>query len=134
MSSKYRRSPERAIAPEPSQLKDRAFESHAHRTFASRARRLRFFSVGMFGEPAWDMLLVLYATEQASLRHTVSSLVHLALVPSTTVLRWLDYLEREGLVARRSNSADWRDYYLEITDKAREALDAYFSETLRKHT
>jgi DNA-binding MarR family transcriptional regulator len=83
----------------------------------------------MFGEAAWDMLLALYVTEMSGARHTVSGLVDLSGVPPTTALRWLDFLEQEQLVARRPNPLDGRVFFIEITEKAREALDAYFSET-----
>jgi DNA-binding MarR family transcriptional regulator len=99
----------------------------ARHTFVQRARRSQNFHPAMFGEPAWDMMLALYVTEQSQVRHTVSGLVNLSGVPSTTALRWLDFLEKEELVARRSSSTDRRVFYMELTDKARDALDAYFS-------
>ena len=105
------------------------FVEQARHTFASRAQRSRFFNRVMFGEAAWDMLLALYVTDQSGSRHTVSGLANLSGVPPTTALRWLEYLEQEQLVARRSNPLDGRVYFVELTNKAREALDAYFSET-----
>jgi len=103
---------------------------HARQTFANRAQRTRFFNNAMFGEAAWDMLLALYATEQSGSRHTVSGVVNLAGVPPTTALRWLDFLEQEQLITRKPNPTDRRVSYVGLTDKAREALDAYFSETV----
>jgi DNA-binding MarR family transcriptional regulator len=103
---------------------------HARQTFANRAQRSRFFHSAMFGEAAWDMLLALYATENADSRHTVSGLVNLAGVPPTTALRWLDFLEQEQLVTRKPNPTDRRVFYVGLTDMAREALDAYFCETV----
>jgi DNA-binding MarR family transcriptional regulator len=84
----------------------------------------------MFGEAAWDMMLVLYVTEKSNARYTVNGLVELAGVPPTTALRWLDYLEQQELVARSPNPTDKRVYYVEITDKAREAIEAYFSHVI----
>jgi len=107
----------------------RLLVEEARKTFANRAQRSRFFSGIMFGEAAWDMLLALYVTELSEARHTVSGLVDLSGVPQTTALRWLNYLEQEQLVARRPNPLDGRVFFVEITAKAREALDAYFSET-----
>jgi DNA-binding MarR family transcriptional regulator len=103
----------------------------ARQTFVNRAQRSRFFSGAMFGEAAWDMLLALYVTEQSGARHTVSGLVNLSGVPPTTALRWLDFLEnKEQLVARKPNPVDKRVFLVELTDKGREALDAYFSGTV----
>ena len=66
----------------------------AHQTFVNRARRSRNFNGVMFGEAAWDMLLALYVTEHST-RHTATGLVKLSGVPSTTALRWHDFLEKK---------------------------------------
>ena len=105
----------------------------ARQTYVNRARRARIFSNVMFGEAAWNMLLALYVTDQSGRRHTVSGLGNLSGAPATTALRWLDFLEREeGLVTRRPNPTDRRIYMVELTDKAREALDAYFSAVINE--
>ena len=102
----------------------------ARRTFVNRSRRSASFSPAMFGEPAWDMLLALYATEHSA-RHTVSEIVNLSGVPPTTALRWLDFLEnKEQLVVRRPSTTDKRVCLVELSDKARDALDMYFSGTV----
>lgn len=101
----------------------------ARRTYVDRARRARIFNDGMFGEPAWDMLLALYVTDTGQ-RHTVSGLISLAGVPYTTAQRWLDFLEKkEELVARRPSATDGRVFIIELTEKARDALDLYFSDS-----
>ena len=102
----------------------------ARQVFINRARRSRNFNGVMFGEAAWDMLLALYVTEHAT-SHTVTGLVNLAGVPPTTALRWLDFLEKnERLVTRCPSLSDRRVYLVELTGKARDALDAYFSGTV----
>jgi DNA-binding MarR family transcriptional regulator len=84
----------------------------------------------MFGEPAWDMLLALYVSEQSGPRHTIVKLVAQAAAPATTALRWLEYLDKERLVVRHSNPIDRRATFIELSDKARLALDAYYSGTV----
>ena len=107
-----------------------ALVERAHKVFVARARRSRHFNSAMFGEAAWDMLLALYVTEKSKARHTVTGLCDLSGVPPTTALRWLDFLEsKEELVIRSPNPTDRRVYRLALTDKARDALDAYFSGT-----
>lgn len=102
----------------------------AQQTFVNRARRSKNFNADMFGEAAWDMLLALYVTENAAW-HTVTGLINLSGVPPTTALRWLDFLEKkEELVSRRPSRSDGRVHLVELTDKARDALDAYFSGTV----
>jgi DNA-binding MarR family transcriptional regulator len=102
----------------------------AKKIFADRRRRARFFDVGMFGEPAWDILLVLYISEQEGGRQTISRLTENAGSPSTTILRWLYALEERGLVARESHPNDLRKIFVELTERGRDALESYFFETL----
>ncbi len=103
----------------------------ARQTYVNRARRSQFFNTAMFGEAGWDMLLALYATDQTGARHTISGLMNLSGVPFTTALRWLEFLEtKEQLVSRKPNPLDARVGWIELTDKARSLLDAYFSETV----
>ena len=103
----------------------------ARQTYANRARRARIFSAMMFGEVAWNMLLILYVSDQSGSRHTVSDLTNMSGAPQTTALRWLGFLENtEGLVRRKPKPTDRRIFMVELTDKAREALDAYFSEVI----
>lgn len=100
----------------------------ARRVFLSRARRQRHFNSAMFGEAAWDMLLALYVLKPSIAPPTVSGLVSLSGVPASTALRWLDYLEKERLVARHPSPTDRRVFHIELTDKALHSLDAHFSE------
>jgi len=107
-----------------------ALVERARKAFVNRARRSRHFNGVMFGEAAWDMLLALYVAEKSKARHTVTGLCDLSGLPPTTALRWLDFLEnKEELVTRSPNPTDKRVYRLALTDKARDALDAYFSGT-----
>jgi DNA-binding MarR family transcriptional regulator len=101
----------------------------ARRLLAERRRRIGIFGISMFGEPAWDMLLVLY-TEHGRQRYTVGKLSTAAGHAPTTALRWLDYLEMHGFVRREAHPVDRRSIFVELTDKGYTALDSYFSETL----
>jgi DNA-binding MarR family transcriptional regulator len=95
-----------------------------------RRQRARYFGP-MFGEPAWDMLLVLYAHECHD-RFKVSRLVEQSGGPATTGLRWLDYLENQQLVRRERDPLDARAMFVDLTDKGRTALDTYLSETVSR--
>ena len=112
----------------------KSLAEHARLTFADRSLRSKFFNKDMFGEAAWDMLLALYVAEQSGTRYTVSGLAGLSGVATTTALRWLDFLQTEELVARRASPIDRRVFYIELTDKGREGLDAYFSATMTPPT
>ncbi len=106
-----------------------AFAEQAKRQINDRRRRVRKFGAAMFGEPAWEMLLILYVEHQRS-RLTVSRLCAESGAPSTTALRWLEYLEDQQLVQRRAHATDGRMSYVELTDKAVEQLESYLSDTL----
>lgn len=104
------------------------FVGRARRVIAERRRRIGIFGVSMFGEPAWDMLLVLY-TEEGRQRLTVGKLISATGHAPTTAQRWLDYLERQGLIRREAHPLDRRSTFVELADKGCNALDAYFSDT-----
>jgi DNA-binding MarR family transcriptional regulator len=69
------------------------------------------------------MLLVLYVSEQQSQRLTVTTLCQNSGFPVTTALRWLHFLEADRLVSRTPSPVDRRIFYLDLTEKARSALD-----------
>jgi DNA-binding MarR family transcriptional regulator len=95
----------------------------ASRLLAARQERRKFFPGGIFGEPGWEMLLVLYVSEQQSQRLTVTTLCQNSGFPVTTALRWLHFLEADRLVSRTPSPVDRRIFYLDLTEKARSALD-----------
>jgi DNA-binding MarR family transcriptional regulator len=80
----------------------------------------------MFGEPAWEILLLLYAL---GARQTIGRLAELACASKSTTIRWIDYLEAQQLVTRQPHPNDKRAVYAELTDKAREAIRVYLSGT-----
>jgi DNA-binding MarR family transcriptional regulator len=99
--------------------------SRARIVLNSRRLRERYFNRAIFGEPAWDMLLVLYVTEQSDERLTMSRLAEWVQAPLTTVLRWMDYLEREQLVERQAHPTDRRIVFVKLLEKGRKALNSY---------
>ena len=99
----------------------------ARALFAERKRRSEHFEANMFGEPAWDMLLALSITDFVGGRQSIRKLVGWIGEPQTTVLRWLNYLEKEQLITRKAHPSDRRTVLVDITHKARHELDLYFS-------
>lgn len=100
-----------------------------------RERRLRerFFDAGLFGEPAWDMLLDLMAARLEAKPVSVSSLCIAAAVPATTALRAIGTLTESGLFERRPDPADARRVLIALTDRAAAAMAAYLDAlTMRK--
>ena len=99
--------------------------SRARLVFNSRQLRERYFDAQLFGEPAWDMLLLLYIAEQSSARMTATSLGGLVHTPPTTVARWLNHLELAGLIERQAHPTDRRTIFLKLAEKGRAALVSY---------
>lgn len=112
---------ENVTSPEQRQL----LRELAHQIRFSRDIRGKLFNQSIFGEPAWDILLVLYTIDNDRRRLSTRELSRLAGLALTTALRWLDYLEEQNLVARRSNPFDLRMVYAELSDKGRANMDNY---------
>jgi len=72
-------------------------------------------------DPAWDILLDLYAAEEEGLHISVSSACVAAAVPSTTALRWLRILCERGLITRRADSFDGRRVFVSLSEEGRAA-------------
>jgi DNA-binding MarR family transcriptional regulator len=93
----------------------------------ARAQRRKFFPKDLFADPAWDMLLDLYASDLDQSRTSVGSLCIASDVPATTALRWISNLEREGLVTRQNDPLDGRRVWIDLTQSGRDAMEAYFA-------
>lgn len=95
---------------------------------AIRARRLReqHFAPELFADPAWDMLLDLYAARLEGRRVSVSSLCIAAAVPPTTALRWIGTMHDADLFGREPDPTDKRRAHITLTDRAAAAMRGYF--------
>jgi DNA-binding MarR family transcriptional regulator len=92
----------------------------------ARAQRQGFFGTGLFADPAWDILLELYACELSQHRISVSKLCFAVGVPTTTVIRWLALLERHGLIQRDEDLMDRRRVWVSLTGAGLEKMQGYF--------
>ncbi|HEY0628413.1 MAG TPA: MarR family transcriptional regulator [Sphingomicrobium sp.] len=90
-----------------------------------RRARKRYFHRDIFGEPAWEILLALYVTDESGARLTISKLAEWIGVPLTTVVRWVKALEEELLVERVEHPTDRRIVFIRLLDQGRTALDSY---------
>ena len=100
---------------------------------AIRARRLRasFFGEGLFEDPAWDMLLDLFAAELEGGRVSVSSLCIAAHVAPTTALRWIGRLADAGLFERRPDPHDRRRAFIALSAHGSAAMSGYLAALAR---
>ena len=101
-------------------------EQHVRTILKLRRNRDRFFGNDLFADPAWDILLELYAAALAQYRVSVSNLCIAAAVPGTTALRWIKQLEDAGMIVRRADPTDGRRHFLMLSDRALGTMNAYF--------
>ena len=94
-----------------------------------RLRRARdvVFPTDLFADPAWDMLLDLYAARLEGKAVSVSSLCIAAAVPATTALRWIRSMTDAGLFLREADGNDRRRVFIALADRAADAMDRYFT-------
>lgn len=94
-----------------------------------RARRLRdrFFEAKLFADPAWDILLDLYAAHLERGEVSVSSLCYASATPPSTGLRWITVMTEAGLLDRLADPRDKRRQLICLTAPAIAAMDAYFA-------
>lgn len=93
----------------------------------ARLDRIRFFPPQLFADPAWDMLLELYAAQLAELEVSVADLCIASYAPATVALECLSALERERLVERQTDPFDERRFTLTLSDRAIRAFTDYFA-------
>lgn len=98
------------------------------RIIRQRQQRARFLDADLFADPAWDMLLDLIAARVERKRVSVTSLCIASGVPPTTALRWIGQMVEGGLFVRVCDDTDRRRAFIELTEKAVDAMARYFDE------
>jgi DNA-binding MarR family transcriptional regulator len=99
--------------------------SRARVVLNSRRIRKQYFNRDLFGEPAWEILLALFITEESAGRLSMGKLAEWIEVPLSTVVRWVKTLEEEGLIERTDHPTDRRTVFIRLREKGKKALDAY---------
>ncbi|UYY76637.1 hypothetical protein [Sphingomonas sp. R1] len=110
---------------------DAATPSEIRRVIRARRMRAEFFEGDLFADPAWDMLLDLFAADLEHRQISVSSLCIAAAVPPTTALRWIGTLSQAGLFDRRADPSDRRRAYIALSDAARHGMLRYIGAVKR---
>lgn len=106
-------------------------QSPAERAVAiSRFRRRRtdlFAEPGLFGEPAYDILLELYIAHHEGRQVTISDACNAAHVPWTTAIWQVKRLHTLRLVRRLEDDRDRRRCYIALEPKALSVLNQLFT-------
>jgi len=122
--------PERLETLDESQAGKDGLKTCARRLYEERQRRDLHFGSQMFGEPAWEILLILYL-EDGGERQSQARLVELSGASRSTGQRWVDHLVRNDLARREEHPTDRRRNFISLSDKGRNLLELYLSETCR---
>lgn len=113
------------IAPISLDFDEEKLAAIASSIYASRVRRAELFSPSLFGEPAWDMLLILFVGKGKSERLSTSVLCSRANTPHATGLRWIERLQKQGLLSRERDSADSRVMWVDLTSTGSSLMRRY---------
>lgn len=145
LTNSSQRAASHVAPPSPARMNDRALAYHAEPADEKppvsaaeirqmiRARRLRdqYFGDSLFEDPAWDMLLDLYAADLEHGRVSVSSLCIAAAVAPTTALRWIGRMTDAGLFVRQPDPFDRRRAYMALSMQALDGMRRYFAAVTR---
>lgn len=80
----------------------------------------------LVADPAWDLLLQLYAAHLEQYRVSISSLSKMSRVPLTTTVRVLRSLADAGLVDRRGDPTDSRRIFVSLSPSGVSKMNRYF--------
>ena len=108
-------------------LEDEPVEAEVRALIAERRTREGIFGGQLFADPAWDMLLELYASYLGRREISVSKLVAASAVPATTALRWIDKLDSDGLAVRTPDPKDRRKVRVELSNDGLAKMRSYFA-------
>lgn len=99
---------------------------------SARRARAKLISSDLFGEPAWDMLLNLYAMNVTFHKVSVSKSWTLFDAPQTTTSRYVQKLEEKGFVVRVKDRFDARRIWLELSEDAKARIELYLDEIISR--
>lgn len=99
----------------------------ARAAYAERRRREQIPGTeGLFGEPAWDILLDLFVATREGRKVPLEATCRSAAVPESVALRWIDILEKRGLVVGEGPAGDPQGRLLKLSLKGYAGLADYF--------
>ena len=99
--------------------------------YDQRRRREQHLPAELFGEPSWDILLILYWAQHSQRRLSVSAVCASAGAPNTTALRHIEHLCRSGYIIRKAHPTDRRVSWLTLASEAEERIGQYLERLLK---
>lgn len=96
-------------------------------TIAARSGRQSIISGDVFSDPAWDILLALFLANVEGRHMSVTDLCAAASVPTSTALRWIALLEKQGAIVRTANTEDARKANLGLSGEHAQRMRLFFN-------
>ena len=118
-------------APPADPVSARADPAEIRRVIRARRARDKVFGARLFEDPAWDILLDLFAAHLEGGDVSVSSLCIAAAVAPTTALRWIGRMTSTGLLVRTQDAADKRRALITLSERGLAGMQRYAA-TLRQ--
>jgi hypothetical protein len=116
------------LCPAPMKPEAAAFvATEPRRLIRERKRRKKLFPPDLFADPAWDIMLNLYAAQIEQRRETITGVIISADIPATTGLRWVHKLVEENMLMLRDDPLDARRRFVHLSPRALAMFDDYFS-------
>lgn len=94
--------------------------------FMARRLRDKAFAPGLFSDPAWDILLDLYAARAHGQRVQIMSLSPMSGLPPSTARRWAKKLIELGLAEREKDERDRRLSFLCLSEAGTRLMSDFF--------
>lgn len=106
-------------------------EDHIRSVLLVRRARSAILGENLFSDPAWDILLELYAAKLGERRTSLADLARAIEAPESTTKRWVAALEERGLVqskiALTNSNVSWIDLSEEGADRLGDLADHWGS-------
>ncbi len=119
---RYRRPlPGRLIPTEP-------MMERARLAYEIGARRRLAFGAGLFSDPAWNILLDLFLSDEGGRDLSVTAVCIGSRSSSATALRYITLLAQRGLIDRIADELDGRRTYVRLTAKGWNAMVRLFED------
>lgn len=100
----------------------------ARMLISDRRKREELFPPLLFSDPAWDMLLDLFAAEAEGKKISITSLSIASAAPQSTAQRWIDTLVEKKLIRREPDPADKRRIYVRLSNAGYENMRGYLDD------
>jgi DNA-binding MarR family transcriptional regulator len=110
------------LSPRQEESRTEVTEDHVLSILCVRRGRDEVMGRGLFSDPAWDILLELYAARLGQRRMTLNELARSIGAPQSTVARWITVLTDKGLVIALTEADEAVRLWVELSAEGDAAM------------